>query len=534
VDVDGRSALARWEASRPDNYYDAVPLLRSALGLHLGDEGLSRLEPRLRDFGAAVATVVDPAVAAIEGRHHLPTIDAAQGIRFDPEYEAAGRAVWASGVVGAPAFDQVALLYLLAHAGEGGHTCPVVCSTGLARALRAHGPDELRERFLPPLLETDYDRCHRGAQFLTEIQGGSDVGANRVEAVPDGGAWRISGEKWFCSVADADQFAVTARPRGAEAGTRGLGCFLVPRTLDGAANRFTIRRLKDKLGTRVLATGEIEFDGAIAYPIGALEDGFRIAVGTILNTSRWLNAVGSSALMHRAFLEAASFARHRVAFGRPIGDFGLVRENVAIMKAEAHAALASTLELTRLVDGIDSGLADETDVAWHRILVNANKFVTSLAATRVCRRGIEALGGNGTIEDFSPLPRLWRDAIVFESWEGTHNVLCQQVLRDLERLDAVDVVLDRVSDVDTGDLEERLRTSVEDPERGSLHIRGQLETLVHAVQASALRRLGAEAAAELHVRRHLTPGYALEGDPDYADLLDAVLADDVREPSPTG
>ena len=74
--------------------------------------------------------------------------------------------------------------------------------------------DELRERFLPPLLEPDYDRAQRGAQFLTERHGGSDVGANRVEAVPDGDAWRISGEKWFCSVADADQFVVTARPRG--------------------------------------------------------------------------------------------------------------------------------------------------------------------------------------------------------------------------------------------------------------------------------------------------------------------------------
>jgi acyl-CoA dehydrogenase len=259
VDADGRAALERWEESRPDNYYDAAPFLRSALAFYLRDDGLAELEPRLRDFGAAVATVVEPAVAAIESRHRVPEVDAAQRIRFDREYDAAGRAIWVSGVVGAPPFEQVALLYLLAHAGEGGHTCPVVCSTGLVRALREHGPEELRSRFLPPLLETDYDRCHRGAQFLTEIHGGSDVGANRVEAVPDGAAWRIFGDKWFCSVADADQFVVTARPRGAPDGTHGLGCFLVPRVVDGAPNGFTIRKLKDKLGTRVLATGEIEF-----------------------------------------------------------------------------------------------------------------------------------------------------------------------------------------------------------------------------------------------------------------------------------
>jgi acyl-CoA dehydrogenase len=520
MDTDGRAALARWEASRPDNFYDASPFLRSALAFHLGDEGLAALDPRLRAFGATVATVVDPAVAAIEGRHRVPHVDQSQRVLFDHEYADAGRAVWASGVVGAPPFEQAALLYLLAQTGEGGHTCPVVCTTGLVRALRRHGSDRLRDRFLPPLLETDYDRCDRGAQFLTEIQGGSDVGANRVEAVPDGDAWRISGEKWFCSVADAEQFVVTARPRGAPEGTPGIGCFLVPRSVDGSPNGFAIRRLKDKLGTRVLATGEIEFDGALAYPIGALEDGFRIAAGTILNTSRWLNAVGSSALMQRAYLEAASFARHRVAFGRPIAEFPLVRENLAVMKAEAQAALASTLELTALVDHADAS-------SWHRILVNANKVVTSLAATRVCRRGIEALGGNGTIEDFSPLPRLWRDAIVFESWEGTHNVLCQQVLRDLRRLDALDAVLERIGG-DAAELADRLRASVEDPERGSLHIRRQVETLVRAVQAAALRRIGEEAVVELHLRRHLTPEYDPERDPDYPELLDAVLGADAE------
>ncbi len=248
----------------------------------------------------------------------------------------------------------------------------------------------------------------------------------------------------------------------------------------------------------------------------------------MLNTSRWLNALGSTGLMQRAYLEASSFARHRRAFGRPIAQFPLVRENLALMKTEEHAALASTLEVTALVGRIDAATASDADDAWHRVLVNANKFVTSIAATSVCRRGIETLGGNGTIEDFSPLPRLWRDAIVFESWEGTHNVLCAQVLRDLGRLDALDTVLERIGDVETGDLDRRLRRSLDDPRHGALHGRRQVETLVRAVQAVALRRLGQDAAAELHVRRHLSPGYDPERDPEYPDLLDAVLGDDLR------
>jgi acyl-CoA dehydrogenase len=458
-------------------------------------------------------TQLDALVA--ESERHLPRLVDGE-VEFHPSYHAAGRLVWTTGVVAAPAREQASLFFELAQAGEGGHACPVVCTAGLVRALRSRASEELRSRFLPPLLSIDYDTAERGAQFLTERQGGSDVGANRVEALPDGEVWRLHGEKWFCSVADADQFVVTARPRGAPDGTRGIGCFLVPRSGGG----FRIRRLKDKLGTRALATGEIEFEGAVAYPLGPLEEGFHTAVN-VLNTSRWLNAVGSAGLMRRAYDEARAFSGEREAFGGPIDRFPLVRENLAVMKAEVAAALASSLHVTELVARIDEGTATDEDVAWHRILVNANKFVTSLTATKVCRRGIEALGGNGTIEDFSPLPRLYRDAIVFESWEGTHNVLCAQALRDLAKLDAVDLVVERAQAPE--ELAARLRRSLAEPEWGALHGRRQLDELLRWLQVAELRARGDEWAADLVRRRHLIPGYDREADPSYPDVVEAVL-----------
>jgi hypothetical protein len=238
---------------------------------------------------------------------------------------------------------------------------------------------------------------------------------------------------------------------------------------------------------------------------------------SVLNTSRWLNAVGSGGLMVRATRVATEFAAEREAFGRTIIEFPLVRENLAVMKAETDGAVASTAEVTRLVDLLDRGEATDDDVVWHRVLVNANKFVTSLAGTKVVRRGIETLGGNGTIEDFSPLPRLYRDAIVFESWEGTHNVLCAQVLRDLERFDAVDLVAER-SGVQAGGL----RRAVEDPAWGALHGRRQLERVVRSLQVAALRDMS-PASAELLARRHLTPGWQPEDDPGYADLIQRAL-----------
>lgn len=560
----GRADLARWVESRPANYYLATPNLRSVLTHRAGPARAEAAEPALSDFGRVMAEVVEPAVVTLELHRefpaHVPSDPIGrpiEAIEFHPDHRRAGRAVWGSGVLavnrqGRGAFEQAALFYLLSLAGEGGHSCPAVCTAGLARAIERRGSPEMQARYLAGLFEVDYDRSLRGSQFLTEVQGGSDVGANAVRAVPDSvdsSAWRISGEKWFCSVADAELFAVTARPEGADAGTRGLGCFLVPRTLDGSTpNGFRIVRLKDKLGTRCLASAEIEFDGALAWPIGPPSEGFHVAVEEFLNTSRWLNAVGSTGLMRRAYLEASSFARYRCAFDRPVGSFPAVREQLAIMKAEEHAALASTMALTGLLDRVDRGDATEREAASYRVLVNANKFVTSIVATGVVHRGIEVLGGNGTIETFSPLPRLYRDAIVYESWEGTHNVLCAQVQRDAVRLGVIDPFVawvreelsastsaeaDRVATA-LDQLESRVRHSLADPRWGSSHFRAQLEGLTRAAQAACLLSEAASggdsvkaAVATYFVLRHLAPDHDPEADPGWGDLVDAVLGDDL-------
>jgi acyl-CoA dehydrogenase len=565
IEQPGREDLARWMESRPTNYYEATPNLRSVLEVRAGATRRAAMETRLEDFGRVVAEVIDPAVETLERHRELPAHVPYDGIgrrvdqiEFHPEYRRAGQAVWASGILavnrgGRGAFEQASLFYLLAQAGEGGHCCPVVCTAGLARAVERRGSPELNTRYSSGLFEVDYDRCLRGSQFLTEVQGGSDVGANVARAVPDPtepGAWRITGEKWFCSVADADLFAVTARPDGAGKGTHGLGCFLVPRSLDATTpNGFRIRRLKDKLGTRCLASAEIDFDSALGWPIGGVEEGFHVAVEQLLNTSRWLNSVGSTGLMRRAYLEASSFARLRQAFGQAVGSFPAVREQLAVMKVEEQAALASTMALTGLLDHLDNGQASEPEVAVYRFLVNANKYLTSITATDVVHRGIEVLGGNGTIEDFSPLPRLYRDAVVFESWEGTHNVLCAQVYRDCTRLGLLDHVLAWVwgelataGESDNGaavaaslsDLEPRLRRSLADPEHAAANFRHHLEHLTRIIQASCLLAevtKGADAqksaVAALSVRRHLIPEHRPEDDPEWHKVVETVVGDDL-------
>ncbi len=500
-----------------------------------------------------VTAVVGPAAARYEQRAHLPELARwdpigrrTEAVEFDSAYHRAGERVWASGLValsGRPgtAYEQAVLLYLLSLEGEAGHACPATCTIGLARALRRDAEPEVRDRFLAPLVDPDYATAERGSQFLTEVQGGSDVGANVCLAVPsgDGATYRVTGEKWFCSVADAGQFFVTARVEGGPDGTRGLGSFVLPREIDGRPNGFALRRLKDKLGTRGLASGEIDFDGALAWPIGPVEHGFRTAVGIVLNTSRWMTAMGDAGMMRRAWLEASAYARHRTAFGGPIGGFPAVRRTLADMAAVSVGALHLVIALTAFEDRIDAGTAEGADVLLHRFWVNVAKYLVSVQATDVVHSAVEVLGGNGTIEDFSVLPRLYRDAMVYESWEGSHNVLVAQVLNDLRRLPILDSVadwltgvVDTVGDADlaavlSAELDGLLasaRQCVDDPVVGAWHFREVVDRIGVLAEAALLAGAGEDALA-----RHLLPGRVGTGGSPAQDAARAARVDAVLD-----
>jgi alkylation response protein AidB-like acyl-CoA dehydrogenase len=442
-----RSDFEAWRRAARASWYDTDPFLQRVLRRRIGARYLdadARLRRVAEEAGPALADAVEES-----GRdENLPSLrrhDAdgrpTEEVSFHPTYHTVGRAFWASGamaVLAEPGSEVLcgSIAYLLDQHGEAGHSCPLACTAGAIKLIQRLGTEAQKKRYLPSLTETDYDRRLHAAQFVTEVQGGSDVGTNACRAAPaaDRPGWhRIRGEKWFCSVADAGLFVVSARPEGAPAGTRGLGLFLVPRMLDGRPNGFTLRRLKRKLGTRSMATGEIEFDGALGEVIGPLGEGFKNLVAIVLDTSRVHNALAACGIMRRAVVEAHSFARNRRAFDRQIVDFPAVRETLAGMRLRAMASLATTFRILEMTDRIATGRGDGELAAARRIRVMINKHWTAVAATMTVRDGIEVLGGNGTIEDFSVLPRLYRDSIVLESWEGTHNALCAQVLRDFAK-----------------------------------------------------------------------------------------------------
>jgi len=445
----GRADLEAFGATQPDNTWRADPHLRRVVARWAGQEKLARWEAGFDAFGAAAAGPVDAAVRENNLTANLPVLDRFDGfgarieaVAHHPSYHAAGRAIYGSGMMAALGEPEgnlraLTLFYLSSQNGEAGHNCPLACTAGVIKTLRAVAAPALRDRYLPRLLSTDYDRLAHGAQFLTEVQGGSDVGANELRAEPVAGTedqWRLSGEKWFCSNVTADLMLVTARPVDAGEGTRGLGLFLVPRRLeDRRLNGFTIRRLKDKLGTRTMATAEVDFDDAVAWQVGPLEDGFRNVMRHVINTSRIFNAVGCAGAARRACTVAHGFAAHREGFGAPILGYPLVRETLADMRAETAAMTSGALLLAHLLDEDEAGRLDTAHAAFLRVALNLNKTRAAIAAHEVVNAGIEVLGGNGTVETFSVLPRLLRDNVVFENWEGSHNVLLLQVLRDCRR-----------------------------------------------------------------------------------------------------
>ena len=444
----GRMALEAWADGQPQNFYETDAHLQRVIRLLGAFERDATLEEDLLRFGAQASMQVDGLVRTNDENRHLPQLDRftdygkrVEGIAHHPSYHAAGRAIYGSGAMaalgdGPNMLGAVARFYISSYNGEAGHNCPLACTAGLIRLLQELGTAELKQRYLPGLLSRDYDRHLEGAQFLTEIQGGSDVGANDAQAVQlDDGSWHLSGEKWFCSNIDADLFLMTARlPGHTDDGTRGLGLFLVPRTLpDGASNGFSIRRLKEKLGTRSLASGECDFDQALAFHMGELGHGFKNMMNLVINSSRLYNAAACMGLARRAFIDAQRYAQHRTAFGQAIGTYPLVQETLADMRAELEAMVSATFLIASTRDRIDRSEADEGLQGFYRLALNLNKIVTAKWARRAATRGIEVLGGNGAIETFSVLPRLLRDSLVTENWEGTHNTLLMQCLRDMQR-----------------------------------------------------------------------------------------------------
>ncbi len=442
--------------SRGINLLHADPALLPIASLYLPPDLLEHLHPHLDRLGALAGGALDELAGQADRNPPVlhprtRTGDDVQWIEKHPAYTEMERLAFGrfglaalshrSGVLGWPTPMPPAAKYLITYLfvqAEFGLMCPVSMTDSLTRTLRRFGDPALVARYLPALTSQDMDALHQGAMFMTEQGAGSDVGATAVQAEPRAdGSWALTGDKWFCSNPDADLAMVLARPTGAAAGLGGVALFLLPRTLpDGRRNHYRIVRLKSKLGTRSMASGEIRLEGATAWLVGAPDAGFR-QMADMVNNSRLSNGVRAAGMMRRAVTEAEFVASRRVAFGTRIGDMPLMQRQLTKMRVwaeQARSMMFQTAEALRRADAGEPGA-----YALLRVLTPLLKFRACRDARKVTGDAMEVRGGCGYIEEW-PDARLLRDSHLGSIWEGTSNVVALDVLRADRREGAFDVL----------------------------------------------------------------------------------------------
>ncbi len=427
-------------AALGENWFEEDPLLSTWLARSRPSKDQIEL---VREFGLAAAGRYRRISDHVERAENLPYLEASdpynrqrQEIVIPPETRATLGQIHGSGIWKAAIDERVryAIIYLLNQNSEFGVTCSTACTDGMARALRAIGGDARSRRVVERLeMATPDDWCH-GAQFVTEIQGGSDAATNALRAVPAGeGLFALHGSKWFCSNPTADYWLVTARLDGSPPGHRGVSLFCVPREQAGQTNGYVVQRLKDKLGTRALPTAEIDFEGALGWPVGPHDAGLKNMIAVVLTTSRIHCTIAAAAALRRAEREARAYAGFRQAFGKRLDEHPLIAASLERVRSAADRFAAGAFAT---VDTWTAAMAPDATAEqklWSRILVSLAKAVSTRSSNRYIYEAMMVFGGNGIEERFCAVPRLWRDAAILESWEGPYTLLLMQALEDMAR-----------------------------------------------------------------------------------------------------
>ncbi len=348
------------------------------------------------------------------------------------------------------AFDEKSLLpaflfIYLTSFFDCGLSCPYTVSLSTALPLSKYANPKLRTRYLPALLRKD-DSVWQGATWMTEIKGGSDLGANvETVAMPHGDTWHLTGDKYFCSNAGAELALIAARPKGAPAGVRGLGLFLLPRYRQNGALNYTIRRLKDKIATRSVPTGEVELRDSEAYLLGDTDEGIYLIL-EVLNVSRIANSFGSVALAQRAVADALSFAECRVAFGRPILEHPLLQAQFHSRLKDLRAAFAIAWYAGQLLNEVWQEHRPYSH-RYHlfRLVAHLAKYWTAEQAVQTAKWCMEVHGGLGVLEEFR-VERWLREAMILAIWEGTAHRQLLDALEVIEGKQAHHLLLQDVED----------------------------------------------------------------------------------------
>ena len=422
---DAATPNLRSRSAHPNSCYPGAPMHeRNSFDAYL-EPLLTSREPRLRaylhklyEFRQWVHAEVD-AQANYTDRYAPPALETydrsgsiANRIVVNPWYEAQHQEIYRRGAIGLPYLESAphllsfAMGFLLSQADISLH-CPVTLTGAVAYVLGYHASQEIRSKYLHELTRMD-GHTVTGGTWVTEQHGGSDVGATTTTAASLAGRFALHGLKWFTSNANSGLAIATARPHGAEQGSAGLGLYLVPSQLDdGTPNHYLIRRLKDKLGTKGLPTGETELLGAEALEIAGPPHGFRYMMAA-LEYSRVHNAVGAAGVQRRALQEAVKWTNSRTAFGHILAQYPMVQDELLGIRVRFEAGALMAFEAAL---AFDASIGDTTKGTWLRLITALAKYLTAEDAVRAMRTTLELVGSNGYTSDY-PIARMYRDAQV--------------------------------------------------------------------------------------------------------------------------
>lgn len=465
-----RYATERYLGAEGLNWYQSDPSLRALLQRRLTPEELAWAEPRLDRLGALCGGPITR--RADETDRNPPRLE-----RYDRWGHDVSRVVIPESVLATrrdlydAGFERSDVLreaqtrglrtthfvaasqYLLDQADIG-----MMCALGtggemVARLVAEYAPPDVRDLVVGKMTSGEW--WGSTAQLLTERTGGSDLAQIETTASPAGDAWLLNGFKWFASNADGQAWVVLAKPEGAPDGLRGVCSFLVlQQRRDGSRNGIRIRRLKDKLGTKAVASAEVELCDAEAFLLapsgeasgGGQGDGRGLSrMMELTNGARLGIAMMGLGCARRSFVEAACYARARPAFGSALSDHPLMRRKLVEMACDVQAAMALVFDSYSMSMASMTAGPPNPAAAGGRLRLGAPlaKLMAARLGVTAASDAIEIHGGNGYVETW-PVARILRDAQVNTIWEGADNILCLDVRRAIEREEAHLPLLERI------------------------------------------------------------------------------------------
>ncbi len=453
-----RYATERFLGATGLNWYDCDPTLQRSMRYYMAPDEIEWSEPHLSRLGALMG-------GPISERADITDKNPPQLVKYDqwghdisevtiPESALATKRDLIELGFTSPAFQDDAMSagvrtaplamasgYMLNQA-EIGMSCAMGADAGMVQAqVERFAPPDIRELVLTKLASGEW--LGQTGQFFTERTGGSDLGNLETTATPAGDAWLLNGFKWFASNLNGEAFVVLAKPAGAPDSIRGVAAFLALKyRRDGTRNGIRIRQLKDKLGTKAVASGEVEFVDAEAFILtGAPEkgadaevmgDGRSVArLMAMTNVARLGVSMMGLGCARRALVESLCYARSRTSWNRRLIDQPLMKRKLAEMIVDVEAVQALLFDAY----GFPNRQRENNDIERLRIGSALAKLKAARLGITMASDAIEVHGGNGYVETW-PVARILRDAQINTLWEGPDNILCLDVRRGIEKENA--------------------------------------------------------------------------------------------------